>query len=98
MNKALIAFLLCMLAMPAAAQRRFGGGFGGFHHGPVVGGFGFHRANPSFVFPGGFRHFGGPFFFPHRRIGVFGGFGYGRVWGGFGYAPAYPLYAEPYAY
>ncbi len=85
-----LALLLILLAAPAHAGSRFGGGFhgGGFHGGGFHGGF---RGGGGFHDGGGGFHGGGVSAFHRgggRALGFFGGYGYGYGYGyncGFGF-------------
>jgi hypothetical protein len=77
-----LVLLMILLAAPACAGSRFGGGFhgGGFHGGGFHGG-GFHGGGfHGGGFHGGGFHGGGAFAFHRsggRALGFFGGYGYG---------------------
>ena len=87
MLRSRLALLMILLAAPAHAASRVGGGFhgGGFHGGGFRGGFhagggGFHAGGGGFHAGGGGFHGGGVSAFHRggaRARGFFGGYGYG---------------------
>ena len=87
-----IALCACLVAAGATAQRRGGGGAGGFHGGGAVGGF--HGGGGGWGYSG-FR--GGLGYRSYGYGGYYGGF-YGGFYGG-SYWPGYYDYSySPYAY